>query len=89
MAPECRAAPGAHLRVPLCPPPGLHGAKVVISGRREQVLRDACTALAAEGVAAHYVQGDVRNFELCERVVAEALAKYGRLDILVNCAGGC
>lgn len=35
---------------------GLHGAKVVISGRREQVLQDACKALGAEGVAAHFVQ---------------------------------
>lgn len=35
---------------------GLHGAKVVISGRREAVLKEACAALASEGVTAHYVQ---------------------------------
>lgn len=35
---------------------GLHGASVVISGRREQVLRDACAALGAEGITAHFVQ---------------------------------
>ena len=28
----------------------------MISGRREQVLQDACQALAAEGVDAHYAQ---------------------------------
>lgn len=67
---------------------GLHGASVVISGRREQVLRDACTALGAEGVTAHFVQGDVRKFEDCERMVAAAVQRCGRLDILVNCAAG-
>ena len=35
---------------------GLHGAKVVISGRREAVLQEACRALSAEGITAHYVQ---------------------------------
>lgn len=67
---------------------GLHGASVVISGRREQVLKDACGALAGQGVAAHFVQGDVRRFEDCERMVSEAVARFGRLDILVNCAAG-
>ncbi|EFN53613.1 hypothetical protein CHLNCDRAFT_136871 [Chlorella variabilis] len=65
---------------------GLHGAKVVISGRREAVLRDACQTLGAEGVAAHW--GDVRRYEDCERMAAEAVARFGRLDTLVNCAAG-
>lgn len=65
---------------------------MVISGRREQVLKDACAALAGGGVAAaHWVQGDVRKYEDCERMVGEAVERFGRLDILVNCAGafGC
>ena len=39
-----------------CAPAGLHGAKVVITGRREQVLADSCGALSAEGIAALGVQ---------------------------------
>ena len=35
---------------------GLHGAKVVISGRRENVLQEACKVLSEEGIAAHGVQ---------------------------------
>ena len=35
---------------------GLHGAKVVISGRREAVLKEACRQLGAEGIDAHFVQ---------------------------------
>ena len=38
--------------------------------------------------ARRHAQGDVRRYEDCERMVATALARYGRLDILVNCAGG-
>ncbi|KAK9832722.1 hypothetical protein WJX81_003788 [Elliptochloris bilobata] len=67
---------------------GLHGAKVVITGRRQQVLTDSCEALAAEGIAALGVQGDVRKADDCERWVHEAVGRFGRLDILVNCAAG-
>lgn len=35
---------------------GLHGAKVLISGRREHVLREACKALSSEGITAEFVQ---------------------------------
>lgn len=35
---------------------GLHGARVVISGRRVEVLKDSCAALEKEGIAARYVQ---------------------------------
>ena len=33
------------------------------------------------------VATDVRSFAECERAVATALERFGRLDILVNCAG--
>ena len=33
------------------------------------------------------LQGDVRRYEDCERMAAEAVARFGRLDTLVNCAG--
>lgn len=39
-----------------CCPAGLHGAKLVISGRRESVLQAAVDALSREGLSAHYVQ---------------------------------
>jgi len=35
---------------------GLHGARVVISGRRESVLSDAVRSLSGEGIVAHSVQ---------------------------------
>ena len=61
------------------------GAKVVIAGRREEVL----AATAAEiGPAASYVAGDVREPADAERIVRSCLDRHGRLDVLVNNAGG-
>ena len=66
---------------------GLHGAAVVISGRRDHVLQAACDALSPQ-MTISYVTGDVRKYEDCQRMVSEALKRYGRLDIVVNCAAG-
>jgi citronellol/citronellal dehydrogenase len=59
------------------------GADVVICGRREEVL----AATAAKLDVAH-VAGDVREDADAERIVRFALARSGRLDALVNNAGG-
>jgi citronellol/citronellal dehydrogenase len=59
------------------------GADVVICGRREEVL----AATAAELDLA-YVAGDVREDGDAERIVRFALDRTGRLDALVNNAGG-
>jgi citronellol/citronellal dehydrogenase len=59
------------------------GAKVVICGRRPEVL----AATAAE-LDVHHVAGDVREEEDAERIVRYALDRAGRLDALVNNAGG-
>ena len=59
------------------------GAEVVICGRREKVL----TATAAE-LGLHHVAGDVREEEDAERILRFALERCGRLDALVNNAGG-
>jgi citronellol/citronellal dehydrogenase len=59
------------------------GADVVICGRREEVL----AATAAELDLA-YVAGDVREDADAERIIRFALGRTGRLDALVNNAGG-
>jgi citronellol/citronellal dehydrogenase len=61
------------------------GAHVVIAGRRENVLADAVDEL---GDRASYVVGDVREPADAERIVRTTLDRHGRLDVLVNNAGG-
>jgi citronellol/citronellal dehydrogenase len=58
------------------------GARVVIAGRREEVLADAAGLL---GPSCSYVAGDVRDRASASRIVA---ACGGRVDVLVNNAGG-
>jgi citronellol/citronellal dehydrogenase len=61
------------------------GARVVIAGRREEVLAAAAGEI---GENASYVVGDVRENADAERIVRACLERHGRLDVLVNNAGG-
>src|SRR3954454_10272945 len=61
------------------------GASVVIAGRRQEVL-DAAVAEIGDGVIA--VAGDVREPADAERIVRTTVETHGRLDVLVNNAGG-
>src|SRR5271163_28962 len=60
------------------------GAKVTIAGRRAEVLEQA----AAEIDGADWVAGDIREREDARRLVRAVLERRGRLDVLVNNAGG-
>jgi citronellol/citronellal dehydrogenase len=61
------------------------GASVVIAGRREDVL-----AAAAEEIGGRcsWAAGDIRGLAGAEELVAAALERHGRLDFLLNNAGG-
>jgi len=59
------------------------GAQVVIAGRREDVLAAAVDEL---GARASYVVGDIRSD--ARAIVGACLERHGRLDVLVNNAGG-
>jgi NAD(P)-dependent dehydrogenase (short-subunit alcohol dehydrogenase family) len=60
------------------------GATVVITGRREEVLRDAVEML---GESAQYLVNDITDLSSIDGLVAQIEATYGPLDILVNNAG--
>ncbi|MBZ0136568.1 MAG: glucose 1-dehydrogenase [Planctomycetes bacterium] len=60
------------------------GAKVVITGRREDKLKGACSEV---GESCTYVVGDVVRADDCARMVTETVQRHGRLDVLVNNAG--
>ncbi|MGZ6697256.1 MAG: SDR family NAD(P)-dependent oxidoreductase [Solirubrobacteraceae bacterium] len=61
------------------------GADVVIAGRREEVLAGA---VARIGHGATWVAGDIREAADATRIVETARERLGRLDVLVNNAGG-
>jgi citronellol/citronellal dehydrogenase len=64
------------------------GALVTITGRREQVLAEAAAQLEGAGGEIGWIAGDVREPAEARRLVAEVLERRGRLDVLVNNAGG-
>ncbi len=63
------------------------GARVVVNGRSEDKGLKALAEMGA-GENAHFVAGDVKKREDCEKVVDTAAERFGRLDIVVNNAGG-
>jgi citronellol/citronellal dehydrogenase len=61
------------------------GARVMIAGRRQEVLEQA-TAEIGEGC--DWITGDVRERAQADRIVRAAVERHGRLDFLLNNAGG-
>ncbi len=68
---------------------GAHGARVVVHGLEIQKERGEKTvaAIRASGSEAVLVLGDVKDEAHCRAVVRTAIERFGRIDILVNCAG--
>lgn len=61
------------------------GAEVVIAGRREEVLAAAASEI---GERCSWVSGDIREDAGARGIVETALERHGRLDFLLNNAGG-
>jgi NAD(P)-dependent dehydrogenase (short-subunit alcohol dehydrogenase family) len=66
---------------------GKYGAKVVITGRKQDACDKAAAALEAEGITALGVACEVTKAEDREALIAKTVEKFGRVDILVNNAG--
>ena len=70
------------------------GANVAIVARRSEVLMAAKAEIEAEGKVMGTsgrviaLSADIRNSEECEKVIAKTKAAFGRIDVLVNNAGG-
>jgi len=67
---------------------GLHGACVMLMGRREAVLADAKAKLEQQGIRAGIVRGDVRLEESGANAIKTTVDQFGHLDILINSAAG-
>lgn len=68
----------------------LNGAKVIILGRKEEVGAEIVADAMAQNPSGsvEFMKTDVLNREMLEKNLADILAKYGRVDTLVNAAGG-
>lgn len=64
-----------------------HGAKVVLTARRQEPLDEMVTRIKASGGEAHGIVADASSLEDCKKVFQETLKVYGDIDILVNNAG--
>ena len=63
------------------------GAKVVLNGRRENVLAETARELDPSGKNVATVAGDIGIRETSTRLVQTAVEKFGGVDILINNAG--
>ena len=63
------------------------GARVVVSGRREQEGKKLEKELRELGAEAEFVKTDVRNDDDVRALIDKTVARFGRLDIAVNNAG--
>lgn len=66
---------------------GKNGSRVLITGRNKADLERAVTELQEKGVEAAGFQADVSQVEDNQKMAAEAIRLYGRIDVLVNNAG--
>lgn len=62
------------------------GVRIALADIDEPGLERATAGLGGDGRASGIV-ADVRSVADCQRAVAEAVGRFGRLDVLVNCAG--
>ena len=63
------------------------GARVVISGRRDEAGEALARKLQALGSEAEFINADVRKEDDVRTLVDKTIARFGRLDVAVNNAG--
>lgn len=64
------------------------GAKVVVLGRSEEKGNALVDKIKSEGGEALFLQSDVQNQELLEQNRLDIIKTFGKIDVLVNAAGG-
>ena len=63
------------------------GARLVVSGRREEEGQELAAGLQGLGAEVIFVRTDVRNENEVRDLVDKTIARFGHLDAAVNCAG--
>jgi NAD(P)-dependent dehydrogenase (short-subunit alcohol dehydrogenase family) len=63
------------------------GADVVASARRQQHVDETASAIEERGRKTLRLSSDICNRESLEKLLAATLENFGKVDVLVNCAG--
>jgi NAD(P)-dependent dehydrogenase (short-subunit alcohol dehydrogenase family) len=63
------------------------GAKLCVSSRKREGVQAVADAIAARGGEAVAIAAHVGHPEQCAALVTQTLERFGRIDVLVNCAG--
>jgi len=63
------------------------GARLMVSGRRDDAGSALVAELRATGVEAEFVRADVRHEDDVQALVDKTVARFGRLDVAINNAG--
>jgi NAD(P)-dependent dehydrogenase (short-subunit alcohol dehydrogenase family) len=63
------------------------GARIVVSGRRDEAGQALVSELRAAGAEAEYHRADVRQEDDVKQLVDRTVARFGSLDVAVNNAG--
>jgi NAD(P)-dependent dehydrogenase (short-subunit alcohol dehydrogenase family) len=63
------------------------GARIIVSGRREEEGRKLETELRELGAEAEFIRADVRHEDDVRNLVDQTVQRFGRLDVAVNNAG--
>ena len=66
---------------------GLNGSKILITGRNLEELNKTVEELRGKGIVINHFQADVSREEDNALMAQEAVAKFGKIDILINNAG--
>lgn len=66
----------------------LEGAKVIILGRKEEVGNAIVEEITKEGGCCEFMKTDVMDKAVVQKNCDDIIAKYGRIDTLLNAAGG-
>lgn len=64
-----------------------HGAHVLLIARNEERLSAAAKDIASASSEVHCMAGDIADSSLSRRAAQFLLERFGRIDIVVNCAG--
>lgn len=64
------------------------GAKVIVLGRKENVGAEIVAGITAEGGSCEFMKTDVMCQQTVKQNCKDILEKYGRIDTLLNAAGG-